>query len=56
MEETMISGMGQLASYGALGIAALYFMVKDWLLSSKLNEALKDFTVALNLLCAKVDE
>lgn len=53
MEETITTGLGSLVSYGALGIVAVYFMVKDWLLSAKINEALKDFTVALNLLCAK---
>lgn len=52
----MITGIGQLASYGALGVAAIYFMVKDWILSSKMNDALKEFTVALNLLCAKVGD
>ncbi len=56
MEDTMITGVGQLVSYGALGVVALYFMVKDWLLSGKINDALKEFTVAINLLTAKVDD
>lgn len=56
MEDQMINGFGTLASYGALGIVSVYFMVKDWTLSKKIEEALAEFTLAFKLLAAKIEE
>lgn len=63
MEETVVNSMSLLTSYGALGICTVYFMVKDWTRGKKTDEviqenttAIKDFTVAMKLLCAKVED
>lgn len=39
-----------LIGYGALGVVAVYFMVKDWKLNNELRNALTQFTVAINVL------
>lgn len=48
MEEMTINAVSMLTSYGALGVVSIYFMIKDWNLNKKLNEALNDFTVVMN--------
>lgn len=56
MEEITMSSMQLLSSYGALGVVAIYFMVKDYVLNKQLTEALQEFTIALNVMCrGKVD-
>lgn len=55
MEETMVNSMGLLSSYGALGVVAVYFMVKDWILNKQMKEALQEFTIAMKILSEKVD-
>lgn len=53
MEDMTINALQLLTSYGALGICTLYFMVKDWLLSKRIEESLDKFTLAVNLLINK---
>lgn len=47
MEDITVSALSMLTSYGALGVIALYFMVKDWLVTRKFEETLSDFKVVL---------
>lgn len=42
-----------LMTYGALGLVAAYFMIKDWQLNSRLQQTLSDFTVAMNAILGK---
>ncbi len=53
MEEMTINSLQLLTSYGALGICTLYFMVKDWILSKKIEDSLDRFTLAVNVLINK---
>lgn len=57
MDDVTMTFAQQLASYGSLGIVAVYFMYKDLVLNKALTDALNKFTVALNVLCGgKVDD
>lgn len=47
MDEITVNSLSMLTSYGALGIVALYFMVKDWTITKKLDDTLSDFKIAL---------
>lgn len=60
MDDTTMSMIQALTSYGALGVCCAYFMVKDWIRGKKTDdvidkntEAISEFTVALNTLIGK---
>lgn len=54
-EEQLLSSAATLASYGALGVVSIYFMVKDWTISKANTDAIHKFTIALEKLCIKMD-
>lgn len=53
-EEQIIGATSTLMSYGALGVVAVYFMVKDWTVSKATTDAIERFTVAIEKLCIRV--
>lgn len=54
-EEQLIAGSTALISYGALGVVAVYFMIKDWIVSKSNTDALHKFAIVLEKLCIKLD-
>ena len=55
MTDIYVNAMQMLFSYGALGVVAVYFMIKDFKVTKRTNEAIKEFTVALGKLQILVD-
>ena len=53
MEEFTLNIAQFLTSYGALGVVAAYFMVKDWSLNKRLEDSLDKLTLAINLLVGR---
>lgn len=53
MEDMTLNSMQLLTTYGPLGVVAIYFMVKDWVLAQSIKDALEKFTIAINTLCGK---
>ncbi len=53
MEEMTTNTMQLLTAYGPLGVVAIYFMVKDWVLSKSIKESIDKFTIAINVLNGK---
>lgn len=50
MDDVTMNVFQLLSSYGALGVVAVYFMVKDWSLNKQIEEALNEFRIALETL------
>ena len=48
MEDMTVSAVQLLTSYGAMGICLIYFIVKDFTITKKLEATLQDFTIAMN--------
>lgn len=47
MEQQILGAIDVIASYGAMGCALIFFMVKDWKQSDKLNQAIDKSTAAI---------
>ena len=47
MTDIYMSVVQALVSYGALGVFAVYFMIKDYKLSKRINSTISDFAVAM---------
>lgn len=53
MDEIVVNGFQLLASYGAMGVVTIYFMVKDWTLNKSLENGLNKLADAINLIAGK---
>ena len=57
MEPQTVTDFSQyLIVYGPLGIFCFYWMVRDWMVTSKIKDTLDKFNTTMTLLCERVEK